>query len=490
MSEAQEPVALNFAELNDLIIKDIRSYRDIGDTHFAPKKYTRERIRGFLERPEANKKALREVSHYLMVTSSHYRRLIGYFGTMLTLDYMVIPTIVPDNINKKFINDYKKAVAWAENLNIKHEFGKITRILMAEDIYFGVEREAGESFMFQRLPSDYCQIIGMEDGTFTFAMDMSYFDQQESLLDNYPPQFKKMFNEYKSAKYANAKWQPVDPLIGCCFKFNEELSFPMPPFSGVFEEVLAIEEKKDLIQTADKLDNFKLLIQKIPYKKDPKSEKDFIISLPSVRIFHNNIKKALPQGIAIVSTPMDIKDISFERKTGSIERNSIAVEDSFFSSAGVSKLLFGSASTGSIGLNRSIQADSAFVFPLLDQYQRYLRKRAKERFSAKQYGFKIVLPKITVYNQEEMFKTYLQASQFGFPRMMVAPILGYTNYDLDTMCRFENEVLNLKEKMIPLRSSHTQTGTGETGRPKESESNVSDETLRGQDNETSENRAE
>ena len=53
---------------------------------------------------------------------------------------------------------------------------------------------------------------------------------------------------------------------------------------------------------------------------------------------------------------------------------------------------------------------------------------------------------------------YLQNAQFGYPRMRVGAALGVKQRNLVSAIDFENEFLNLDEKMVPLMSSYTQTG--------------------------------
>ena len=48
-------------------------------------------------------------------------------------------------------------------------------------------------------------------------------------------------------------------------------------------------------------------------------------------------------------------------------------------------------------------------------------------------------------------------AQFGYPRMRVAAALGIKQRTLVSSIDFENEFLDLDEKMVPLMSSYTQT---------------------------------
>jgi hypothetical protein len=49
-------------------------------------------------------------------------------------------------------------------------------------------------------------------------------------------------------------------------------------------------------------------------------------------------------------------------------------------------------------------------------------------------------------------------AQFGYPRMRAGAALGIKQRSLVSAIDFENEFLNLDEKMLPLMSSYTQPG--------------------------------
>ena len=78
--------------------------------------------------------------------------------------------------------------------------------------------------------------------------------------------------------------------------------------------------------------------------------------------------------------------------------------------------------------------------------------------------FKIKLPHVTKFNKDEMVDRLLKNAQFGIgSKMELLAILGYTPAEVDGILMLENDLLKLIEKMLPLQSSHTQSG--EEGQP-------------------------
>ena len=64
-----------FANLKKNIIQDLINNRNESVIY---KKYPKERVVQMLENPQKQEKALREMSNFLYIVSSHYRRLINY----------------------------------------------------------------------------------------------------------------------------------------------------------------------------------------------------------------------------------------------------------------------------------------------------------------------------------------------------------------------------------------------------------------------------
>ena len=423
-----------------------------------------------------------------MSSSSHYFRLILYMARMLTLDYLIIPYDVTaqDVHGKSFKRNFKKANDYMDTFNVKHELLKVLTIVMAEDVYYGIERRAKNSSMLQRLPSKYCMITGIEDGIYTFSFDMTYFSGGKSKFKNFPKEFRNMYRMYQET---GEPWQLVDTKIGVCFKFREDLVYALPPFVAIIEEVLDLEDLKDLIKSKNRMENFKLLLQKIPFKKEPRSEKDFLISLESVKMFHNNIKAVLPEQIGLISTPMEMEEFNFDRKGGNSSKNSVSeLEEEIFSSAGVSSGLFNSGNKSSIGMNRAINTDESMMFMLLRQFERFFNKRLDELTSGT-YKFKVMLPDLTVFNRHEMQDRYLKMAQYGFPKSLVATTMGMTTQQLVGLNTLEKEFYNLESALIPLNSSHTQNGNEESGKPQKDENKLSDKGLEAKDGESNDNRA-
>ena len=95
-------VQMSFANLKRNIVQDLINSKNESIIY---KKYTKEQIVNMLENPQKNEEQIRELSRFIYLVSSHYRRLVDYYSTILLYNYTVVPTkISVKKPNKKHKN--------------------------------------------------------------------------------------------------------------------------------------------------------------------------------------------------------------------------------------------------------------------------------------------------------------------------------------------------------------------------------------------------
>lgn len=452
-NDNKESVSLDFSSLNfskEDMYNMLREYKSYYYESNRGMKYDKQQIRRFLENPQQYERQIREVSLYLAGSSSHYVRLILYLSTMLTLDHLVVP-IDAKMSKSKMLDRYTSATSYIDAFNVKHELSKIIPTILIEDIFYGYESRANGTSTIRKLPANYCKIVGVEDGIFIFAFNFTYFNGKEHLLRDYPKEFKILFNK---AKQTGNSWQELNPNLGAvCFKFRDDLTYGLPLLAPLFEEVIELESKKDRANEKEELENFKLLVQKIPMKADPKSEKDYVLTLPTVKKFHSNIKTALPKNVGLISTPMEIEDYSFERKTSADNANLSEAQDVLFTSAGFGNI-FSATNKSLTALKNANLSDQSLMFKLLRQFERFFNARLKTLFG-KDCGMTVWFLDITIFNREDKINEFLKLAQFGLPKSTIAVATGMSQSQFLGLNALE-EHLELEDKLVPLNSSHTQ----------------------------------
>lgn len=474
-------VVLDFSSLSSLILKDLTKSTQ---TSAILKKYKKSEVSTFMDNPSKYEKQLREISTTLFSKSSHYKRLVQYFAKMLTLDYIVEPVNIDyDKVNVKQLGtQYKKALTFLDSMSIKHELKKVLNVAYREDVFYGYEHMANNSYFIQKLNPDYCQISSIEDGCFNFAFDFSFFQSNTDQLEMYPPEFKSKYNKY--IKDSALKWQELDSTKTICIKVNEELDNIIPPFVGVFESLFDIEDYKALRKDKAKISNYKVLVQKLPMRKDSEHNNDFMIDFENMMMFHNKAAQALPDEVGLITTPFDVTDIGFDKDTAEADNVEKSTRD-YWTQAGVSQLLFNTDQSSSVGLEKSVRTDEAIAFAVLRQVERWVNRRLK--FFMSNISFRVNFLDITIFNKQEMFDNAIMAAQYGIPsKMMIGATLGMSPSSIVNMAILENDILGLPDRLIPLASSHTGGTTSEDqgggqGRPKKSDGKIGDEGIKARD---------
>ncbi|OMD71206.1 hypothetical protein [Paenibacillus odorifer] len=425
----------------------------------------------------SSQKNLRKISRFLYLSSPHYRSLINYYSTLYNFDYLVEGyNTNPDGIDiKKYKKSYIKAVDNYEQMGIKFESIQLRANAYIDGVFYGYARRTKNGFYIQHLDPDHCQVtfINSETGLYGYSFDFSIFSSNESLLNSYPDEFTTIYNRIKNNK-TSSKWVRVDSTNAICIKPTNG-KHPIPPMVGLFEGILDIYDFKALAKGREEIGNYQLLFQQIPMKDGKEATADdFLISEDFVKMFHDNISSSLPEQVGLLTTPMKIEAIKFERD--SLDKNKVAEATSqYWNEAGISELLFGN-SNSSTALKLSITADESSLSVIVEEFEKWVNEYGKANFKGT-YNFKVRILHTTKFNVKDYFDMRLKAAQYGIPVkneiiaiLGLSPSAGYLNAFL------ENDVLEMHNKLIPLMSSHTLTtdGLDENGRPKKADGDRTD----------------
>ncbi|MBD8839478.1 hypothetical protein IFU39_16825 [Paenibacillus sp. CFBP 13594] len=416
-----------------------------------------------------NQKNLRKISRFLYLSSPHYRSLINYYSTLYNFDYLVEGYGTnPDGIDiKKYKRSYIKAVDGYEQMGIKFESIQLRANTYIDGVFYGYARRTKNGFYIQHLDPDHCQVsfINPETGLYGYSFDFSIFTSNEKLLESYPEEFTLQYRNYKSKK-GSSQWVRIDSPNAICIKPTTG-RHPIPPMVGLFEGILDIYDFKALAKGKEEIGNYQLLFQQIPMKDGKDSNiDDFLISEDFVKMFHDNISSSLPEQVGLLTTPMKIEAIKFERD--SLDKNKVAEATSqYWNEAGISELLFGN-SNSSTALKLSITADESSLSTIVTEFEKWINEYGKVNFKGP-FNFKVRILHTTKFNVKEYFDMRLKAAQYGIPvKNEIVAILGLSPSAAYLNSFLENDVLEMHNKLIPLMSSHTTAldGSEVSGRPK------------------------
>ncbi|NDO41808.1 hypothetical protein CWE04_11770 [Thomasclavelia cocleata] len=434
-----------------------------GYEHIFFTKFKKKDILMWLENPSRFQHQLRSVSMFLYNVSNHYKRLIKYFSSTAMFAMVLKPRGL-DTAKANVIrvrSDYNKTSNMLINMNLKHEFLKLIDVVFREEIFYGYVYETKDSFYIRKLPVRYCHVRAVEDGTRVVSFDFSYFDRYKNRLNMYGSFFKDGYKKYRSNR--KLKWQDIPSGDGICIKFDESIDYSIPPFAGVFSCLYDLEDYKNLKKNKEKLNNYKLISLKIPVDDNGK----FKIPEKKVIQYYKMIDARLPENIGIALTPMDLMEHTFER-AGQANTNAVAEAlEQYWGASGVSSLLFSSDKSGTTALKSSILVDSALLFPIYRQLERWLNYRLKKMPT--EYKFRVQILNVTELTYDSILERYMKTVNLGIGISELMALLGYEFNDVDNMLYLEHDVLDLHNRLKPLQSSYTQSSNSNSnseGRPK------------------------
>ena len=133
-------------------------------------------------------------------------------------------------------------------------------------------------FRSQQLDADYCDISAFEDGVPVVSFDFSYFNKNKDALERFDIEFTQKYNIYKS-DMKGQRWQELDSDRTITIKINEGLDYFLPPFAGIFFEITDIYDYKELKKARTALENYLLIVFKMPYLSKGEKENDFALGL-------------------------------------------------------------------------------------------------------------------------------------------------------------------------------------------------------------------
>jgi len=446
---------LDVSKLVQLMKKDLQATSE-GSAFLS--QYKKEDIIKYLQSPVTSGKIIRQISRLLYNLSPQYKRLIHYVSDMARYDYIIninnnkIIELPKENILKKYL----KTTKYVEDMNIKHEFSKITKTSFVEDVFYGYDYSTNYSYFIQPLNPDYCRLNGWADGVRTFQFNFSFFSntKNQKLLETYyAPEFKEKYDLYRE-KGQEYRWQELSVENSVCIKLNEELDYPIPFFASIFPDIFDLQDYKLLKKAKEELQNYVVLVAKIPYRKDADKANDFALHLDEAITFGNRAMQQLPDQVGFILSPYeDIKDIHLGDKN-KIENNPVAdAEKSFWNSSGVNQAIFNSDKITEESIRKSIVSDETIIFNLYRQYERWLNRKLKLSLDD---NFKVKILNTTEMNYGEVYKRLKEAASYGIPvKREVCGSLGMSPLEVQYSTTLENDILGLQDKFIPLTSANT-----------------------------------
>ena len=426
--------------------------------------FTVEEIEAIIRSGEIS--AIRELSRYFYRVNGRYRNNINFLSDLFLYDTLVTPIYESGKGSKtQIIKAFYNACNFVEALDVKVTLARITREWLKSGVYYGILQEHGNKVVIQDLPSNFCRTRFKDFNNLSILeFNVTYFlttyedeNIREAAIANFPDAIQKGWKEYKSHY---KKDNMIDPWVrvpasagGIVFCFTEDAT---PLLIASLPELAKLKDAVGREEKRDENELYKLLIQRMPIDNDG----NLVFELEEVEQIH--------AGVASMLRDLDTVDVltTFGETTlENLQDSSAATQannriekysDTAWDALGSSKLFFNADNSSSLAY--VIKRLESIMQEYLNAYSTWIRYLINSRFSRTGLTFDFEILPITKFNIKDYLQYYLQAAQFGYPRMRVGAALGMKQRELVSAIDFENEFLNLDEKMVPLMSSYTQTG--------------------------------
>ncbi len=414
-------------------------------------------------------KKLRAYSEFFFKTNGIYSRLCRYMAYLYKYDWIVTPIRIDDKVpDKKVTEGWVKSLMLLDNCNLKQMFGDIALKVMKRGCYYGYILRQKDAVYLQELPIDYCRARYAKNGIRAVEFNVTYFDEcfkdidyRMRVVKMFPKEVQKAYVAYKTGKLPkdvssdDAGWVLLDPDM--TVKFNLSNS-DMPMFVNVIPALIDLDDAQELDKKKMAQQLIRIIVQKLPMKKDGDSVFDFSEAAQIHKNAVNMVGSAVGVNVLTTFADVDVADMSDKGNVSSVDQLD-KVERTVYNEAGVSQMQFNSS--GNIALEKSILNDEATLSNLIQQFEEFGQRILEPMNKSKNrlYFEYSVLP-TTIYNYKDIAKMYKEQVTIGYSLLLPQVALGRSQLSVYASAVFENKVMNLTELFVPPQMSSTVSGNG------------------------------
>lgn len=428
-----------------------------------------------LKYPKQGWRILLQASSELMRVSPHYFRMNNLYSNMALFCWGIDLYDVKDNARIETVKkQYSALAAKFENMNLKHEFSKIMKVIPYLDIYCGLVFENQSDFFFQEIDYKICELFQIQDGLYNFRIDLNQIKAQN--LNAYPIYVQEAYLNYVDGIKDNkiiSQWYepPADKQI--CLKMNTQWTFPYPILIGLIRDILDLDVYKKLKLQSARTDNYKAIAVEVPI--DETTIDKPLLTPETLGIFAEINRESMTDDIGLLHTlGSNATPISF--KDSSNTRNNVSdAIDEIYNSSGISKEIFnGSSSITAATL--SVENDSGFIYGIYRQFERWMNRFIKIRkYNKSTFKFFFYLLDITIFNRKDVTDRYKDAIALGIPLIdKYISSLDLTPSRILGAYITHESIFDFKNHCIPLQTAYNSSDEN-GGRPKSDSKDLSDE---------------
>ena len=439
----------------------------------AGKKVDLDKVVSALKDPYKNIELLQDVSMYLKLHSGVYSRIIGYFSNMLTYDCILYPfQLDGKKVQKdKLKKSYQEAAMYIERLNPKSTLTWIaTRLFEVGEVYI-YKIEDSEGVIFKEMPNEFCTIVSVQNNVCKYAIDLKKLSSNKEVLATMPMDIIKLVEKFNAGGISpelliDNKWFELEDNAYAFNIISPFIPKGYPPFAYLFDALIHLMDLEELEYNNAKIDNLKIIHQKIPMDK----EGNLLIDYSEAKQYHEATKVNLPQGIAITTNPLELQAVTLHRAGNQTTNHRNNAMNGVYDNSGVNSDLFNGNSTSEMGIASGLKADELVVANLINMFENFINYDLSK--NKKTNAWRIKLLQVTHFSRDAKIKISRENLAFGGSRLEFLAHNGYTPLQAMNILASE-QAIGIDELLVPQMTSHTMgsegvttTSNGSAGRPK------------------------
>ena len=430
-----------------------------------------------------------KASETLVSINGIYAEIIQYYKNMPLYRYTVIPERVKklreSGSEQKYAEVYETMLAVVDGISLEVILPKILQTgLIYGIIYMYIDKDqSSETVETLMLPNAYCRKgFATNFGTDTVTFDFKFFDdikaklrasngiavEEDDLFELFP---KALVQQYKAyLKDRDLRWQELDPKFSAAISFSPN---SMPPklyanYGIIDYEVL---RRNEVTRSNNELE--KILVHEIPHTSDG----NLMFEVEEALELHDSMSRALSgvKGLKLLTTFGATELIELQEQRA---KDSQVVQQTFssiFQSAGINPEIF--IGDSKEALYASIQKDAAYVFGQLNLVINIYNLAINNLYNFNPYQAHINLLPITIYDEIEKVKMYLESATFGIGKLEAVVAAGVKQKDIYDKHVLE-KYLDLDNILVPLQSAHTSSGKDQPVKEEEKPKDNGEETVK------------
>ena len=467
---------------NNMIATSDQAYREWERFERTTRVEDKQEIDGIIREGTLEEK--RTLSRRFFLKDGFYRRIMIHYATILTYSGILIPKVRPGQsiTSPKTKKKYYDAMNFCDRANFKDIFTHCSLRAVVEGCYYGIVQTVNKTHLvLMDLPASYCRTRYKDlEGNDIVEFDLSYFNtfnletERKACLKTFPSEVSREYRKFLKGK--RDRWYLFSGGVGVCFPLLDGV----PPFLSMIPASLDYDEAVNIERDRDLEEIKKIIVQQIPHNSD----NDFLLEPEEVDELHRGAVEMMKgnKNVSVLTTYADVDAIVSKTAADAANSTLEKMLQNIYSKSGTSIQLFNSNSN--LAIEYSLQNDVAYMMVLATKYAIFITNLLNKMFKNGNIYFKYQFLPITFYNNSKFLEDSLKLGTVGYSLIMPALALGITQSDLSDIKDLENNLLELSEKLIPLKSSYTQSenevGNGR-GAPKLDPTEKSDKTIKNEE---------